>query len=243
MSDGKGLEMKISVCMATYNGEKFIKEQLASILHQLDETDEVIISDDSSTDETVNIIESFDDARVRIYKDQVFKSPIFNFENALKKSSGDYIFLADQDDIWMPGKVEIIKTFLVDYDLVLSDANIIDAEGNIINDSFYLFNNSKNGLINNIIKNSYLGCTMAFNKRLLERALPFPNDIPMHDWWIGVLGEWFGRTIFIKDKLISYRRHGNNASPSGKSNYSFCKKIMFRLRVLKDLIKRAYTWK
>lgn len=234
--------VKISVCMATYNGERYIKEQLLSILNQLEAQDEVIISDDSSTDETVNIIMSFNDKRVAIHKHQQFKSSVFNFENALKHADGDYIFLADQDDIWMPNKVKMIKEFLLNYDLVLSDANIINAEGNIINDSFYKINNSRNGVFKNLIKNSYLGCTMAFNKKVLERALPFPKDIPMHDWWIGIVAELYGTTFFIQDKLISYRRHENNVSSTSEiSKNTLYRKIVFRLIMLKNLMKRLVS--
>jgi glycosyltransferase involved in cell wall biosynthesis len=229
----------ISVCIATCNGEKYLKEQLDSILNQLKSSDEVIISDDSSTDKTIEIIKSYYDNRVIIFENQKFRSPIFNFENALKKANGDVIILADQDDIWREDKIDIIKKYLVDYDLVLSDANIIDSDGNQTDESFYKLNGSKSGVINNIVKNSYLGCTMAFNKNILEASLPFPKDIPMHDWWIGLIAEIYGKTYFIDDKLISYRRHGNNASPTGeKSKYTFFKKIMFRLLIIKNLIRR-----
>lgn len=231
--------MKISVCMATYNGEKFIKEQLDSILFQLTKDDEVIVSDDSSTDKTIEIIKFYKDDRIKIFENQKFKSPIFNFEYALKNSTGDLIVLADQDDIWQGNKLEVIKKYLIKYDLVLSDADIIDENGNILHESFYKLNDSKNGFIKNIVKNSYLGCTMAFNKKILDKSLPFPKDLPMHDWWIGLIGEMYGKTYFIEDKLISYRRHGNNASPTGeKSNYSFLQKVIFRLIMIKNLIWR-----
>jgi glycosyltransferase involved in cell wall biosynthesis len=232
--------MKMSVCMATYNGEKYIKEQLESILSQLGENDEVIVSDDSSNDKTIEILFSYNDARIKVFENQKFKSPIFNFENALKHASGDIIFLADQDDIWEENKIELIKKYMIMYDLVLSDADVIDEKGNILNESFYALNGSKNGLIKNIVKNSYLGCTMAFNRKVLNKSLPFPKEIPMHDWWIGLIAEMYGKTYFIEDKLISYRRHGNNASPTGeKSIYSFKRKILFRLILIKNLIWRG----
>lgn len=231
----------ISVCIATYNGEKYIKEQLDSILTQLDKSDEIIISDDSSTDRTIEIIQSYSDKRIKLYENKKFKSPIFNFENSLTYATGDYIFLSDQDDIWMSNKVETIKEFLVNFDLVLSDANIIDSKGNAMDESFYKINGSKKGLVKNIIKNSYLGCTMAFNRKILEKSLPFPKAIPMHDWWIGLVAEVYGKTCFIDEKLINYRRHGSNASPTGeKSHYSFFKKISFRLALIKALILK-YT--
>lgn len=230
----------ISVCLATYNGEKYIKEQLDSILLQLEKNDEVIVSDDSSGDKTVEIINSYNDSRIKVFENQKFKSPIFNFEHALKQSRGDIIILADQDDLWKDNKIELIKKYMIEYDLVLSDADIIDEKGNILHESFYKVNGSKNGFIKNIVKNSYLGCTMAFNRKILDKSLPFPKDLPMHDWWIGLIGEMYGKTYFIEDKLISYRRHGNNASPTGeKSKYSFLQKVIFRLIMIKNLIWRC----
>lgn len=94
----------ISVCMATYNGEEYIKEQLESILCQLGEMDEIIISDDGSTDNTLNIIESYNDSRIKIHINTGKHGFVYNFENALQKAKGEYIFLSDQDDIWLPEK-------------------------------------------------------------------------------------------------------------------------------------------
>jgi len=233
--------MTISICMATYNGEKYIKEQLDSILSQISENDEIIISDDTSTDKTVEIIKSYKDNRIKIFENQKFKSPIFNFENALKHANNNIMVLADQDDIWKPNKIEIIKKHMQEFDLVLSDADIIDENGNVLQESFCKLNGSKSGLFKNIVKNSYLGCTMAFNKKILEKSLPFPSDLPMHDWWIGLIAEMYGKIYFTNDKLISYRRHGNNASPTGeKSKYSLRQKIMFRLIMIKNLIRRYF---
>ena len=98
---------KISVCIATYNGEKYIIKQLESILPQLREADEIVISDDSSSDRTIALIEQLNDPRIRILKDQKFRNPIYNFENAMLNAKGDFIFLSDQDDIWMPEKVAV----------------------------------------------------------------------------------------------------------------------------------------
>jgi len=233
--------MIISVCIATYNGDKYIKEQLDSILCQLTEKDEIIISDDSSTDKTVKIIKSYKDNRINILENKNFKSPIFNFESSLKKAKGDVIFLADQDDIWRLDKVDVIKKYMQKYDLVLSDAIVVDASGKELHPSFYKLNKSKKGLINNLFKNSYLGCAMAFNRSILEKLLPFPKDIPMHDWWIGMVGEMCGETFFIEEKLISYRRHGNNISATGeKSKYRLLTKILFRFKLIKNLIRRYF---
>lgn len=207
---------------------------------QLSDMDEIIISDDSSTDKTIEIIESFNDDRIILYKHQTFQSHVYNFENALKKSKGDYIFLADQDDIWLPGKVNKMLTLLKDNDLVLSDALVVNENEEILFDSFFLFNHSKKGLIKNLYKNSYLGCCMAFNRKILNLSLPFPKDINMHDWWIGLIAEIYGSVHFTHDKLIKYRRHDNTLTPvDRKSNNPLLRKIGFRIAIIKGLFLKV----
>lgn len=204
----------ISVAMATYNGEKYIREQLESILKQLNEDDEIIISDDGSTDNTINIIKSFDDKRIKIF-DGPRNGVKQNFANAIEKCNGKYIFLSDQDDIWMNNKVNIVlKNFekencrCIVHDCIVFDSNNND---NIF-DSFYKYRNSGSGIIKNIWKNTYIGCCMAIDARMKNTILPIPNNIEMHDQWIGLLCEKEGKSLFINDKLINYRRHGNNLS-------------------------------
>jgi glycosyltransferase involved in cell wall biosynthesis len=227
----------ISVCMATYNGERYIKDQLLSILSQLGKDDEIIISDDLSTDSTIKIIKGLKDNRIILLRNRKFRSPIFNFENSLRHSKGDIIFLSDQDDLWRKNKVKLVMKYMNKYDLILTDADIINNDGVIIGQSFFKKNRSKVGLVKNIIKNSYLGCSMAFNRNILDIALPFPKDIPMHDWWIGLIGELYGNTYHIEKKLISYRRHNKNASSAyEKSNYSLTRKLIFRILIIKNLL-------
>lgn len=234
--------MSISVCIATYNGEKYIKQQLTSILMQLEITDEVIISDDSSTDRTIDIIESLNDKRITIFKHQLFKSHVYNFEHALKKAKGDYIFLADQDDIWLPGKVTKMVSLLQENDLVLSDAIVVDENKEILFESFFTFNHSKKGILKNLYKNSYLGCCMAFNRKILNISLPFPKNINMHDWWIGLMAEIHGSVCFTDDKLIKYRRHDNTLTPvDRRSKNSFFKKVGFRLAMIQGLFLKIFN--
>lgn len=229
----------ISVCIASYNGEKFIANQLESILSQELPVNEIIISDDSSTDRTVEIIKSYKDSRIRLLENNDFKSPIFNMENALKLAAGTVIFLSDQDDIWLPGKVRVISKLLKRYDLVTSDASLIDAGGCVVEESFFKLRNSGAGFVKNIYRNTYLGCCMAFNRSILEKSLPFPDDIPMHDMWLGIIAEIYGNTYFCNEKLVYYRRHSSNASPAGgKSCYTALEMIGFRYKLLKALAKR-----
>lgn len=229
----------ISVCMATYNGEKYLKEQIDSILVQLAPQDELIISDDGSTDKTLEIIKSYKDNRITLLEGNSFHSPILNFENALKQSKGSYIFLSDQDDIWYEDKVKTVMPLLERYDCVVSDATVIAADRTLIADSFFRLNHSGPGLLRNIIKNGYLGCCMAFNRMILEKALPIPNSIPMHDTWIGLVSEKYGKPLFLKEALIYYRRHGANASSTTeRSKRSLKSKIADRFIFMKNIIAR-----
>ena len=233
----------ISICIATYNGEKYIFQQLNSILKQINDNDEVIISDDSSTDRTLQIIRHFNDVRIKIYPNNTFYSPILNFENALNKASGDLIFISDQDDIWEDNKIAVISQLLQQYDLVVSDCSIIDSEGRLTNDSFFKIRKSGKGLLKNLYKNSYLGCCMAFNKRILRKAMPFPKSLPMHDMWIGLISELYGKSFFCDATLIKYRRHSDSVTGSSiltgsgfRSTFSKISMIKFRVYLIFYLV-------
>lgn len=228
--------VRISVCMATYNGEKYIKEQLVSILNQISKTDEVIISDDSSNDNTLKIIKSFNDSRVKIYKN-CFRNVIKNFEFSISKASGDIIFLSDQDDVWYPNKVEnYMEQFNnIDIGLVISNLQIIDKKGEKIEKVFFEHGFSR-GFLQNIIKNNFIGCSMAFRKELVSSIIPFPNNIPMHDWWIGLVALKISRVKYINKKLTYYRRHDNNVTSGNRSSLKNI--LIWRLNLIFNLIFR-----
>jgi glycosyltransferase involved in cell wall biosynthesis len=229
----------LSVCIATYNGSVFIKEQLLSILGQIDVFDEIIISDDCSTDDTLQIAASLNDPRIKIFTHIPFKHPAYNFEYALMQATGDILFLADQDDIWTPNKVEITLKYLEGSDFVFSDAFVTNENLIITRSSFYKGKTPSLKTLNNLINNSYFGATIAFKRKILEKALPFPKNIPMHDQWLGLIAHYYFRDIFIPETLIYYRRHNNNASfCSEKSENSFQKRISFRICITFEFIKR-----
>ena len=194
--------MMVSVCMATYNGEKYIKEQIDSILPQLGPKDELIVSDDGSKDRTLEIISSYQDSRILILNSNS-KNIIKNFENALKNAKGEVIFLSDQDDIWHPSKVKECLEHLENHDLVFSEVAVFynDRSDTTL---FYKNKECKTGVLRNIFKNNYIGATMAFKRKVLDKALPFPKGIYMHDIWLAMLAEIIGRTKFI-DKKVSMR--------------------------------------
>lgn len=205
----------ISVCVAAFNGEKYIEEQILSVLRNLDSQDEIIISDDGSSDRTRRIVDDLaeKDRRIRII-DGPRKGLIKNFENAIVHSKGDIIFLCDQDDVWKDNKVKTVLDIFrnTDCTLVMHDACIVDSNLRILGCSFFEFKKCKKGYWRNLIKNSYIGCCMAFKRSILDYAIPFPDNIPMHDQWIGLLSERVGKVEFCNEQLLLYRRHSNNAS-------------------------------
>jgi glycosyltransferase involved in cell wall biosynthesis len=230
----------ITVCLAAYNGEKYVEEQINSILCQLSFNDELLISDDGSTDKTLKIISELCDPRIKIFKNN-FKCVQKNFEFLLQNSNGDIIFLSDQDDVWSSIKVkEYLKCFEENpkADLLISDLDIIDYKGNLINRKFYNSKFSKN-LFKNLFKNNFIGCSMAFRKSLLKKFLPFPKDVPMHDWWIGLCSIVFGNVYFIDKKLIKYRRHETNVT--NDMGESLLQKIIWRTSITKSLFRRTIS--
>jgi glycosyltransferase involved in cell wall biosynthesis len=230
--------VKVSVCMAVYNGEQYLHEQVASILLQLGSKDEVVIADDASRDRSVAILESFGDPRIRIIRHAENRGVLKTFERALREASGEIIFLADQDDIWREDKVERMKGMFLscpDLTLVISDASIIDAEGRIIGESQFQRRPYHAGLMRNLLQNGDLGCAMAFRRCLLKDCLPFPADTPMHDMWIGMVNRMVGKTGLIREPLMYYRRHGNNTTSDKRS--SMTQKLRWRYALVKNL-----TW-
>lgn len=225
----------ISVCMATYNGEQYISEQIDSILAQLTDDSELIISDDGSSDNTVKIIKSYKDERIRLIHGPQ-NGVVKNFENAILHAKGEYIFLSDQDDVWMSNKVStIMKCFENSrIECVLHDAIVVDGDRNEIMPSFFEWRKVKHGLLNNIVKNSYTGCCMAITKGLISKALPFPEGIEMHDWWLGLISEKTASSFFLDNKLILYRRHSNNTN--SLEGYPLLRKITNRMTFIKALL-------
>ena len=232
--------MKISVCLATFNGDRFLEEQISSILHQLSNCDELIISDDGSTDKSIDIINGFNDGRIKLLHNQNSRGVNANFNNALMNATGDYVFLADQDDIWLDDKVKTCIRELQCYDCVIHDAYVVDENKKVLADSFFKLRRSGKGFWKNIYANTYLGCCMAFRKEILQDILPIPiTKAFYHDDWIGSIADVKYRLGFIPFKGILFRRYGNNtSSTAGKSKFSFMQKIKNRYIRVHNVCKR-----
>ena len=231
----------ISVCIATFNGEKYIREQICSIASQISPEDEIIVSDDGSTDNTISVIKELDIPNIRIIHHIQDHGYTANFENAITHSKGDIIFLSDQDDIWLPNKVKICIEQMEKFDMVISNAKVVDDELRTINNSFFSLRNTHHGWLNNMIKFGYLGCCIAFKRKILEKALPFPKSRRMctHDNWLTLVGLTFYHVKIIDKPLILYRRHNHTTSNGGFNNStSFLFKIEYRLYLLINLLSR-----
>jgi glycosyltransferase involved in cell wall biosynthesis len=232
--------MRVSVAMATYNGEKYLKQQIDSILSQLGNDDELIISDDHSSDQTLAIIKKYisEDHRVKLFINEE-KGVTSNFENAIKRTQNEIIFLSDQDDVWKPEKVKTVKDYYEKnptIQMIMSDITVVDNQLNTTIESFYEFRGSRAGVLKNIIKNSYIGCAMSFKKELKTKILPIPRNVPMHDMWIGLVADMNKSALLIPEKLIYYRRHDATVT-SVENTSSLKEKILWRFQISSLLLK------
>ena len=230
--------MKLSVALAYYNGGKYIEKQVYSILRQLGEEDELIISIDGASDGSMGLLEklSGQDGRIRLVPGPG-QGVVRNFENAINACNGDIIFLSDQDDIWKDNKVErVTKAFREnDVDVILHNAELMDGDEVIqCGATLFDYRGSRTGLFKNFMKNSYVGCCMAFRSRIKDVILPIPEDMYMHDYWIGTAGEKLGGTGLLKECLIQYRRHENNVTDMSHGSLSFM--VRKRINILKCLM-------
>lgn len=231
--------MKLSVAMAAYNGEKYIKEQIDSIMCQLGMDDELCISVDPSTDETYRICNkmSEEDPRIKVSMG-LGRGVKTNFEQAIKMCTGDIIFLSDQDDIWDPNKVMDVLSCFIETNalLIVHDAMVCNDDcSRALIPSYFKYRGSKPGTMANIAKNSYMGCCMAFRAELVPYCLPIPESVPMHDQWIGLVAERKGDVHFLNKQLIKYRRHSNNTTDITHSEVGNMMK--WRIAILNALMK------
>ena len=214
----------IDILLALYNGEKFLSEQIDSILAQTFEDWRLIICDDGSKDNSYKIASEYAarfPEKIKVYKNDVPSgSAQANFMGMLKYAEADYIMFSDQDDVWLPEKVE--KTFermkstevndkpiLVHSELLIADENM-----NIIHNSFTRYqglNPEYKSLNRLMVQNNVTGCTVMINRKLLEIVRNVPAEkMLMHDWWFALAAAAFGKISFIEEPLIRYRQHGGN---------------------------------
>lgn len=239
-------KIRISVAVASYNGEKYIREQMDSILKNLSKEDEIVVSDDGSTDGTWEILKEYQTGDIPV---KIIKGPgrgiKQNINEALMHCRGTYIFLADQDDVWTEHKVETVMKYLGQNNcsMVCHDARVMNGDlSETVMPSFFAYRGSKPGFLNNLLKNRYMGCCMAFERSLLPYVLPIPEEIEMHDQWLGMIHDLREEnSVFIPEKLLLYRRHDANVSDF--SHGTIFQMIIRRLTLLHAIGRRRKLWK
>lgn len=227
--------VKKSVLIAVYNGELYIEKQLESVLSQLGENDEVIISDDNPSGGTYAVIKPFlDDKRIR-YIHGPAKGVDANKEFLLRECTGDVAFLCDQDDVWLGNKVERVMSAIeggaccVLHNAYITDENLEKSGRTLFEDR-----GAGLGILHNIIRNCYTGACMALTRQAFTAALPFPKNLPMHDQWLGLVSEKVGRVELIDEPLLLYRRNPGSMT-GGKT--SLIQKIKWRINIVRSICR------
>jgi len=221
--------MKIGITLATYNGEKYLAQMLDSLVAQTRPADVIIAVDDGSKDSTCEILERYKDKLpLEITKFEKNRGHRAAFSTALEKAAtkladDDLIFLADQDDIWLPNKLEVMSQKIGENSMIFGDAEIIDGDGVVTESSW----RKKACIVEHLSQQALLtgytnvtGCMVAFKARLLKTVLPIPQDVPVHDQWITLCATAENGYRAIADKVIQYRIHGNNAIGEGNKTWS-----------------------
>lgn len=211
----------VNILLATYNSGPYLHEQISSIR----EPCQILISDDCSTDGTLENIKSgqYGANSILVSSEVKFGSAKKNFSSLLKACEAEYAFFCDQDDIWLPDKVSLSLARLKELEevhgkdtplLIFTDSMVVSQELNIISESFWSYEkldpSFANSLKKLIVQNVAQGCTMCFNRALIQKALPIPDEAIMHDWWFMLVASAFGKIDFIKKPTMLYRQHGNN---------------------------------
>ncbi|QGU11517.1 glycosyltransferase [Leclercia sp. J807] len=213
--------MSVDIVMATYNGAKFVREQIASIQNQSYTNWRLLISDDSSTDDTVKIIKEIGtaDSRIILVSDSRQGGVVKNFAKALSSVTAEHICFCDQDDLWPHDRLQRMLDYFIVHEnnqplMIYTDLTLIDEKDNVIGDSYYAINGIKpeENLDFDLLrwKSSIYGCSTMMNKSLLEIALPFPEQVTMHDHWIGLVACTQGKVKYFNYKSVLYRQHSSN---------------------------------
>lgn len=217
--------MLISIAIATYNGENFIRQQMDSILSQTISDFEIVVCDDCSTDETINILEKYasKDPRIKIFKNEYNLGFKKNFEKAISLCHGDFIALSDQDDVWEQNHIEILYNNIGSNDCICGNAALTDTSGNKIGITMRDFipihimpENNEVLFSHEIYGNIVQGAACMIRKSMVSQILPMPDCVKYHDWWIALNACINGGCKYIDKIILRYRRHESNATKCPK---------------------------
>ena len=226
-------DLSVSVCLASYNGERYLEQQLDSILQQVRDGDEIIVSDDGSTDGTLALLrdyqENYDNIRVVKGPKDGFSS---NFGNAIQYANNDIIVFSDQDDIWCNNKIDLIREAFSDPKVTTILHTMFTFRDNKLKDTSEISISYHSGVLRNFVKSCYWGCCMAVRREFVRRFLPFRKHCAGHDQLIGLMSEKYGKVVFLDQPLIWHRLHITNTSKPK----TFKQMIDFRIELRKDYL-------
>lgn len=216
---------RVSVCMATWNGAEYVEEQLLSILAQLASSDEIVVVDDASADETVEIVLGVGDPRIRLLRQLTNTGYIKTFERALGEATGQYLFLSDQDDVWLPGRLNLMLEALQKHDVVAGNLATLGGSkairGPYGQADWRLTARSSDHHLRNIVgilagNRPYYGCALDMRSVVLaDGVLPFPTFLrESHDLWISLYGNISGSMGHCDARVLERRYHGANQTPN-----------------------------
>lgn len=240
---------KVDVVLASYQGGLYIREQILSILNQSHPYIHIWVRDDGSKDDTIAIVKALQQeypGRITLLPTENRLGVKGNFSELMAQATADYVFFADQDDKWLPNKVEITLKRMKKLEakhgtdtplLVHTDLAVVRADLSVINPSFWKYSNLKpscSSLNRLLVQNVITGCTVLINRPLLNLCLPIPAEAIMHDWWIGLVAAAFGHIDYVKTSTMLYRQHGKN--DTGAKKYS----LWNELKKMKKEINKIY---
>lgn len=213
--------VRVSVCMATYNGQEFVAEQVDSILEQLTSVDELIIVDDASTDGTVDVVRRLDDPRIVLLPSKENRGYVASFEKAITASRGEYIMLSDQDDVWTAGRVDTLVNALQSKNFAASNFTVFGGPANRYHKIQLKEADSRRWVANLITTwigvRPYYGCTMAFRAAAKKLILPFPDFLTeTHDQWIAIVANLNQDMIHVEAPTVARRLHDENTTPKSR---------------------------
>ncbi|SMQ60537.1 Glycosyl transferase family 2 [Agreia sp. VKM Ac-1783] len=208
----------VSVCMASYRGEKYIAEQVTSILRQLDADDELVIVDDASPDATVDVVQAIGDPRIRIERNAVNQGYVRGFERAVGLARGEFVLLADQDDVWTSGRVDAMVTALADAKVVAGNYSVLGENGRIPARWPLTAEQSHRELANEfgilVGYRPYFGCAMGMRRDAVDDFLPVPAYFTeSHDLWLAIVGNATRSIRHLPRVVVERRLHDANATP------------------------------
>ena len=246
----------IDILLAAYNGEKYIAEQIESILNQTYTDWTLYVKDDCSTDKTVEIVRGYEEKYSKkiklILSEEPSGSAKNNYFSMLKYSTSDYIMTCDQDDVWLPNKIELTYSKMKETEnsnkeapvLVHTDLSVVDKNLNVISESLFKLQNmdsSRDKINHLLVQNIVTGCTVMVNRKLLSYIAKMPRHAIMHDWWMALIASALGKVVFIDKPTVLYRQHGNNdVGAKNVNSINYISRRLGNVKKIRQSIENTY---